>query len=127
MGGGGIGAGATGFGGPGSGAVQSGQPSVRGALDKEIIRRIVRKHIQPRVQDCYKRELQRSPNLRGRVVVQFTIDPTGVVASAVIQSSNLSNPAAESCIVSAVRRARFPKPRGGGIVIVSYPFVLAPN
>jgi hypothetical protein len=30
-----------------------------------------------------------------------------------------------SCIASAVRRWQFPKPPGGGTVIVTYPFVLA--
>jgi hypothetical protein len=28
----------------------------------------------------------------------------------------------ESCVVSAVKRWDFPKPTGGGIAIVSYPF-----
>ena len=32
----------------------------------------------------------------------------------------------ENCTVQAVRRWEFPKPLGGGIVIVSYPFVLTP-
>ena len=35
----------------------------------------------------------------------------------------LGNPAAENCIAQAVRRWTFPQPKGGGIVIVSYPFV----
>jgi hypothetical protein len=36
----------------------------------------------------------------------------------------MNNPNVEQCIAQAVRRWEFPKPQGGGIVIVSYPFVL---
>jgi hypothetical protein len=35
----------------------------------------------------------------------------------------MNNPPVEQCIAGAVRRWEFPKPEGG-IVIVSYPFVL---
>jgi hypothetical protein len=38
----------------------------------------------------------------------------------------MGNARVENCIVQAVRRWEFPKPLGGGIVIVSYPFVLTP-
>ncbi|MFH1130438.1 MAG: AgmX/PglI C-terminal domain-containing protein, partial [Pseudomonadota bacterium] len=103
--------------------VVAGQAQVRGALDKEIIRRIIRRHINE-VKHCYSKELQGSPNLEGRVVIQFTISPTGQVVVSQVQNSTMQNQAVESCIAQAVRRWLFPKPRGGGIVIVSYPFVL---
>jgi hypothetical protein len=41
-----------------------------------------------------------------------------------VGSSTLKNAKVETCIAQAVRRWLFPKPKGGGIVIVSYPFVL---
>jgi hypothetical protein len=34
----------------------------------------------------------------------------------------MGNIRVENCVVQAVRRWEFPKPLGGGIVIVSYPF-----
>jgi hypothetical protein len=34
----------------------------------------------------------------------------------------MGNLRVENCVVQAVRRWEFPKPLGGGIVIVSYPF-----
>ena len=43
---------------------------------------------------------------------------------AVVQKSTMNNRNVETCIAKAVRRWLFPKPKGGGIVIVSYPFVL---
>jgi hypothetical protein len=46
-----------------------------------------------------------------------------VVSSSVAQSTT-NNGTVDQCIAGAVRRWEFPKPQGGGIVIVSYPFVL---
>ena len=103
--------------------VVAGRAEVRGSLDKEIIRRIIRRHINE-VKYCYQVELQGNPNLYGRVVVQFTIAATGQVVVSRVQTSTLNNSKVESCIAQAVRRWLFPKPKGGGIVIVSYPFVL---
>src|SRR6476619_3930209 len=60
-------------------------------------------------------------------MVQSTIAASGVVIAAVIQNSTLGNAQVENCTVQAVRRWEFPKPLGGGIVIVAYPFVLTPN
>ncbi|HKU41418.1 MAG TPA: AgmX/PglI C-terminal domain-containing protein, partial [Polyangiales bacterium] len=59
------------------------------------------------------------------VSVKFMIAPTGAVQTSVIQSSDLGSPAAESCIAQAVRRWSFPAPEGGGVVVVSYPFLLS--
>jgi TonB family protein len=102
--------------------VVPGTAEVKGSLDKELIRRIIRRHINE-VKFCYEKELTRNTELQGRVMVQFTISATGAVASSVVQSSTMGNPIVEQCIAGAVRRWEFPKPQGG-IVLVSYPFVL---
>jgi len=102
-----------------------GQASVRGSLDKEIIRRIIRRHINE-VKYCYEQELVKKPDLSGRIAVQFTIAATGQVVTSVMQTSSVGSPKVENCVVQAVRRWEFPKPKGGGIVIVSYPFVFNP-
>jgi hypothetical protein len=121
----GYGRGAGGLGGRRASApeVVPGTAEVRGSLDKEIIRRIIRRHINE-VKFCYERELVKTPNLMGRVMVQFTIAGTGSVLASMVQSSTMNNPPAEQCIAAAVRRWEFPKPQGGGIVVVTYPFVL---
>jgi TonB family protein len=99
----------------------AGPVAVRGALDKEIVRRIIRNHINE-VKYCYELELLRHDDLAGRIAVNFTITPTGQVAAAMVQSSTMNNPRVESCLVGAVRRWEFPKPVGGGLVIATYPF-----
>ena len=97
-----------------------------GTLDKDIIRRIVRAHINE-VRYCYNQALARDPNAKGRVSVQFTIAGNGKVASATLQDSTLADSDAAQCIAGAVRRWTFPKPEGGGSVVVTYPFVLEPG
>ena len=59
-------------------------------------------------------------------LVRFAIAPAGQVLSAVVESSTLGNPRVELCTAQAVRRWEFPKPTGGGMVMVSYPFVMSP-
>ncbi len=121
----GYGRGAGGLGGRRAGApdVVPGTAQVRGSLDKEIIRRIIRRHLNE-VRFCYEKELLRKADLYGRVTIQFTISGTGQVVASIVQQSTMNAPAVEQCIADAVKRWEFPKPQGGGIVIVSYPFVL---
>lgn len=98
-----------------------GVASVHGSLDKEIIRRIVRLHMNE-VKYCYDQELVKKPALAGRISVQFAISPVGQVITSVMQSTTMENARVENCVVNAVRRWEFPKPKGGGVVIVLYPF-----
>ncbi len=108
---------------PGQGPVaKMGPPRVEGGLDKAIIRRVVRQHLN-QVKFCYQKELIANPDLYGRAVVKFTIMPTGQVMSAIMKESSLGNRKVERCITHAIRRWLFPKPNGKGIVVVSYPFV----
>lgn len=98
---------------------------VHGMLDKEIIRRVIRRHINE-VKACYQRELSGDPELEGRIVVRFTIDGSGMVIASERVSSTMGNGIVEDCTVQAVKRWQFPKPIGGGMVIVTYPFALTP-
>jgi hypothetical protein len=102
-------------------SVVLGVVTAKGSLDKEIIRRVVRLHMNE-VKYCYDRELVRKAGLEGRISVQFIIAGTGQVITSVMQSTTMNNIQVESCVVSAVKRWDFPKPTGGGIAIVSYPF-----
>lgn len=94
---------------------------VRGSLDKDIIRRVVRLHMNE-VKYCYDQELVKKSGLDGRIAVQFVISPQGQVLSSVLQSTTMGNIHVEKCVVDAVKRWEFPKPDGGGLAIVSYPF-----
>jgi len=106
--------------------VRQAKAEVSGALDKDIIRRIVRAHINE-VRFCYNQGLAKNPGLFGRVAVRFTIDGKGSVASAAVSEDTLADAKVSGCVVKAVRRWKFPRPHGGGVVQVTYPFVLEPG
>ncbi len=75
---------------------------------------------------CYQRELQRNPALRGKVVVRFVVDREGSVAHAHLRATSIENAVVEECVVDEVKRTRFPRPEGGGSVVVSYPLNFEP-
>ncbi len=102
--------------------LRAGDADVRGSLSKEVIRRTIQRRLNE-LRFCYEQELARQPDLRGRVSVKFVIAPSGAVQSALVAGSSLGAQRAETCIQQAVRRMSFPAPDGGGVVIVSYPFV----
>lgn len=106
--------------------VRQAKAKVKGNLDRDIIRRIVRAHLGE-VRHCYAGGLARRKKLRGRVAVRFTIGANGKVSASSVSSSSLKDDRVERCICAAVRRWKFPKPQGGGDVVVTYPFVLEPG
>jgi len=103
--------------------IRSGAADVRGSLSREVIRRVIRRHINE-VRFCYEQELNQRPDLEGRVTVRFIIAASGAVQTSMVQDTTLRNQRVESCVAGAVRRWTFPAPDGGGIVIVNYPFML---
>ncbi len=135
---GGGGGGGGGFGGGGKGGygigkhgtrkvkVYAGTARVQGSLDKNIIRRVIRRHLAE-VRFCYvSKGLATNQNLSGQVQVQFIISQTGSVTSVGVISSSLNHPATEACIQRSIRRWKFPRPEGG-IVVVKYPFNFKPG
>jgi hypothetical protein len=103
-------------------AVSAGKPIVLGSLDKEIIRRVVREN-QAQIKYCYEKELTTTPGLFGKITMKWVITGTGTVSQAKVEQSDMKSKAVEDCIARKIQTWRFPKPKGGGIVIVTYPFV----
>ena len=99
---------------------------VIGGLDKAVIDAVIKNHLN-QIRYCYQRELIKDHSLGGKVVVKFAIGKTGEVSSAMTKSSTVGSPAVESCINKRFYNFRFPEPQGGGIVVVSYPFMFAPG
>lgn len=106
--------------------VVPGKPIVTGALDMETIRRIIRQH-QNEYRFCYERELNRKRDLNGKIVMKFTIAGNGSVIAAGVEETTMKSPAVENCIAQRIRRWVFPAPKGGGIVVVKYPFIFKPS
>lgn len=106
--------------------VVPGRSQVRGTLDRAIIQRVIRAH-RAKIRYCYERELVKQPKLSGKIVTSFVVSAEGSVSSATVKKSTLGSKGAEQCIVSALKRMKFPKPQGGGIVMVTYPFIFSPG
>ncbi|WP_426751853.1 TonB family protein [Myxococcus sp. Y35] len=102
-----------------------GKTTVVGGLDKDVIAKVIRRH-QGEIKYCYESELNKDPSLAGKVAVAFVIDPTGAVSDASVSETTLNNAAAERCMLSRIRRWKFPEPKGGGVVSVTYPWLFSP-
>ena len=101
----------------------SSEASVGGGLDKDLIGAVIAKNLG-QIRFCYEQGLQLEPSLHGRVAVDFTIDGSGIVKIANVQSSSLNSKQVEDCMLMRLRSWKFPLPENGKDVKVSYPFVL---
>ncbi|MFZ5475207.1 MAG: AgmX/PglI C-terminal domain-containing protein [Myxococcota bacterium] len=124
----GYGSGGGNFGSKGEGGIGTvgGDPIILGALDKSLIDAVIKRNMA-QIRYCYQRELTKNPSLGGKITVKFVIAKDGTVSSATTKSTTMNNPAVESCINGRFMRFQFPEPKGGGIVIVSYPFIFSPG
>ena len=110
----------------GTPGMSTGDPIILGALDRSVIDNVIKQHLA-QIRYCYQKELNKDPELSGKIVIKFTIAADGTVSSAETNSTTMDNEKVESCICGRFLRFTFPEPEGGGIVIVSYPFVFQPG
>lgn len=106
--------------------ITSSEPMVMGSLDKELIRQVIHRN-RGQIRYCYESQLTRYPKLSGKVAVKFVITASGSVASSTVAQSTANNAELETCVAGRVRTWQFPKPKGGGVVIVTYPFLFKPS
>ncbi len=95
---------------------------VIGGLKPGAVRRVIQRYYS-QIKHCYDSALGRAPNLYGKLTTNFVIAPTGRVGDASVLQSTLGDTTVEACVLRTIRRIRFPQPRGGGEVIVTYPFL----
>ncbi len=91
-------------------------------LDKKNIRKVIQAN-QAKFQRCYAASLQKEPNIKGRVIVSFSIQPSGKVLSPYIKKSTLKHLKTELCLLKIFHVMKFPAPAQGGTVRVNYPLV----
>ncbi len=79
---------------------------------------------KPAIQSCYERELKRSPNLQGRLVIRFAITSRGRVGGVGFGDDTLRSVAVQTCISALMRGWVLPfTPEDE--VPVSLPFIFA--
>jgi len=108
-----------------SGRVKDSTPDVESSdVDREALARYVRQRLKA-MQGCYERELKRNPSLKGKIVVRFSILPSGRSGEIDFEQNTLGDEAVTSCVRSVIRGWIFPfKPPDA--VSVAYPFVFSP-
>lgn len=84
-------------------AIKQKEGVVSGKRNQDDISAVVNQH-NAAIQSCYQREVKRNPDLKGKLVVRFTISPEGKVKSVQLISSTLENDRVERCIISRIRR-----------------------
>jgi hypothetical protein len=95
---------------------------IMGALKRSVIDSYIRRNLA-KVRWCYEKELAKKPTLFGRIAIEFTISKSGAVSKSNVKRTTMGNAAVEKCVARQIKKIRFPKPLGGGIVVVNYPFV----
>ena len=103
-----------------------GKPEVTGSIDPELIRKVVHDH-RAQIRTCYETQLTSKPSLAGKLISAWTIDQSGTVTEAHTQESTLHDHAVENCVAQKIKTWRFPIPKGGGEVFVTYPFIFTPG
>ncbi len=98
------------------------ETDVQGGLDKDVIARYIETQLG-QIRYCYERQLSANPGLYGKVMIKFTIAGNGGVVAQNIGLTTLKSAMVEGCILRRVSGWRFPQPKGGTKVLVSYPFL----
>jgi hypothetical protein len=98
-----------------------------GGLTREEIQRVISR-VMSQIKYCYEKELNKDPNLEGKLVASWVITGSGDVTSAQMAQNTFAGASAqpvEQCVVRIIQRLKFPQPKGGGQVFVTYPFVFS--
>jgi len=99
---------------------------IEGGLDRDAIAEVIRRNLG-QIRYCYERQLSSNPDLYGKVLVKFTIGASGEVIGQHVDSSTLKSAMVEGCIMRRMASWKFPEPKGGTQVNVSYPFMFKAN
>jgi TonB family protein len=134
-GGGGSGSGSAGGSGSGSGTasgtgtgdVPAGGTIPEGDLPEERdialemyasrVRFVIRRYYATRAQSCFDRATRNDPDLRGTVVVRFTIGSDGAVSGSSTIRNSTGNSELGACLANQVRSWRLPAPPGGDLTL----------
>jgi TonB family protein len=93
---------------------------------RDMIRKRVRDSL-PELEAVYNESIRRNPDLRGKLIVRFRIDPSGKVQRAESVEGDVRDPAFVNSVLEKIRRWNF-EPTGGHTVDVLYPFIfIAPS
>lgn len=91
-------------------------------LEKETIGAVMKQNSLA-IASCYDRALFDDDTLAGKVLLAFEIHSQGEVLNARVEQTTLMSSAVERCIVKRASAFVFPRPCGGGVVNVTFPYI----
>jgi len=128
--GGGLGSYGTGVGGLGKKSdrdvkVDTGNALVMGSIDKELIRKVIQEHAA-QIRYCYEQQLALNPRLQGKISIKWIIQADGSATNPQVDegATTLDDAKVHECMMSRITSWQFPKPKGGGIAVITYPWIL---
>lgn len=90
-------------------------------MTKDEVGKVIHAHISE-IRYCYEAAMIRTPDIEGKLVLDFTIGGSGAVKeAAAVKESSLNQARLDDCILRRLTKWSFPKPNGGVDVAVSYP------
>jgi hypothetical protein len=102
------------------------EATVEEGLTKEEVGNVIHSHVSE-IRYCYESAMIKNPNIQGKLIVDFVIQGkganAGIIRSARINNSTLNDISVDQCILSHLTKWKFPKPKGGVEVAVTYPFL----
>jgi hypothetical protein len=104
--------------------VDTGPATVMGSIDKELIRKVIQEHAA-QIRYCYEQELALNPRLQGKISIKWIIQGEGNATDAQVEPSatTLENGKIHECMMARIQSWQFPKPKGGGVAVITYPWI----
>jgi hypothetical protein len=98
-----------------------------GGLSRTDIQTVISR-VMPQIKQCYEKELDSDPALEGKLTMRWVVTADGAVADALVSQNTFRGEGAKptgDCVLGIIARLKFPQPKGGGKVFVTYPFVFS--
>ena len=91
--------------------------------EEAVIEEYISKNF-PKIRRCYEIELEKNPNLAGRINITFVISKTGsVIGPATVGRSSLDSADVAECIAKEVEKIKFPPTKSGKNILFMKSFV----
>jgi Ca-activated chloride channel family protein len=103
--------------------IELGEVIVTGDLPENSIRELLKKHIRS-FNICFRKALEKQPDLKGKVVFKMVIDPAGRVTKVDLDKGATEENEFTRCMLQELKKLHFPASQGGKKSMVLITFVL---
>jgi TonB family protein len=94
----------------------------KGKMDTAGVQKVFKRRLRA-TKSCYEKALKRNENLRGKVVISFTIGAAGRITEIKVKKNTTGDASVGKCIIAKVKSWKFPRPEGGAVKF-NFPFFL---